>query len=188
MNLRSKFATALATSLLVMSCQSDNPVEESQFGQTAMPAAACFRTCETAAREAYFACGRSGGDDQRCRPIFNETLEACVRNRCSGATQPPENQACFRTCETAAREAYFACGRSGGNDQRCRPVFNETLEACVRSRCSGATQPPENPTCEQGCARRAAQVREQCERAGGDARACENRASLVTRECESGCR
>jgi hypothetical protein len=114
-------------------------------------------------------------------------------------------QACFQGCEQAAQEDLRECVVAGGDAQSCVSRFQTSEQGC-EVRCGTAAPPapapapsapapappappapPANPSCQEACANRAAQVSADCLRAGGDARSCEARTAQFASSCERGC-
>jgi hypothetical protein len=160
MKIRGAFV-ALATSLLMMGCQDDSRVEKSQFEQGAATAQACFQGCQQAAREDLRDCVVAGGDAQGCVSRFQASEQGCEYAAAPAAPPAPPAPAPAPPAPAPAPPAPPAPAEPPA--------------------------PPANPSCQEACANGAFQVSRECQRAGGDAGACEARAAQFASSCERGC-
>ena len=90
---------------------------------------------------------------------------------------------CDEFCEMESRAAFEDCVADGGSEDRCRSHANDVYNECLASNCPVDTDPPVDPTCQEGCEARATAAYEDCIADGGSEDRCRSYAADLYNDC-----
>ena len=148
------------------------------------PEPTCEDRCARLADELKAKCIREDGSvDDNCLARVAAMVEGCYA--ACAAPPPPQEPTCDELCRAKAEEAAQECLSQNLPDVDCRARYHRVLQACLGEQCT--TTPPEESTCETRCARHSREVYDLCQKEGGSAEACRERAAQAYQRCAAAC-